>query len=106
MDGKLIFQRDGVKGAFALPGGLFLPGKDYQWQALQEGHAVKGVFHTLESPAASELQQELGAIERDPALETDEKKALSAMAFDRAGLAFDRDRIMADVVGQRRARQN
>ena len=100
MDGKLIFQRDGVKGAFALPGGLLLPGKDYQWQALVDGHTVKGVFHTLESPAASELQQELGAIERDPALEADEKKALFAMAFDRAGLAFDRDRTMADVVGQ------
>ncbi len=99
-EGHRLFQLDGVKGAFSVPGGLLQPGQDYQWQAQAGEQAVKGVFRTLEAQASTELLQELAAIGQDPALKAGEKKALSAMAFDRLGLAFDRDRTMAEVLAR------
>ena len=96
-EGQRLYQANGLKGAFSLPGGLLQPDKEYQWNASVDGKSLKGRFRTMKASMDTELQADLNTIESDPALQVSEKKALAAMAFDRFNLAFDRDRTLAEI---------
>jgi len=100
-EGRSRYQIEGVKGAFTLPADLVQAGTNYQWQLSAGGRQIKGVFRTLNEAASTQLTDELREIDENPALNVGERAALSAMAFDRAGLTFDRDRLMAEVAGHR-----
>lgn len=103
-EGQPIYQLQAAKGAFMLPAGLVQPGQDYQWKIWTGARSITGSFHTLDVAASARLAAELSKIDGDPALTADERKALAAMIFDRAGLSFDRDRLMVETVDRGSAR--
>lgn len=99
-EGRPVYQTQELKGAFTLPAGLVQAGRSYQWQLSAGGKVFKGSFRTLDTAASAQLAEELNRIEKDSALNGGERKALAAMACDGAGLGFDRDRLMAEVMGR------
>jgi hypothetical protein len=81
--------------AARIPADFLVPGGIYRWRLERDGKAHEGRFQILDAESQSALEKSLAAISAESAAH---RALLRSLQLDAAGLEYDRDRTLAQLV--------
>lgn len=97
-DGRLVFSQAGtVSGRFSVPASVLLHDREYAWTFRTQAGHINGRFQMLDKATADQVDAELKKSLSDPTLSRQDMLLIEALVFEANGLAFDRERVLAEM---------